>query len=61
MQWDLYLNNQHDDEHKDEGCVEVGDIECGSQSSNQSVASDDSSQQHGGKLGAKVRNKAEYI
>ena len=39
-----YLNNQHQDKDKDESCVEIGDIEGGSQSTNQGVASNDSSQ-----------------
>ena len=38
------LNDQHQDQHKDESCVEIGNIEGGSQSTNQGVASNDSSQ-----------------
>ena len=54
MQWDLYLNNQHDDEHKDEGCVEVGDVECGAKATNECVTADDDGEEHCGQLRAEV-------
>ena len=53
----IYLNNEHDDEHKDEGGVEVGDVECGAEATDERVTADDDGQEHCGQLGAEVLNK----
>ena len=55
----VYLNHQHNDEYKDEHGVEVGDVEGGTQSSNQRVPTDDRGQQHGRRLGGQVAHQAE--
>ena len=49
-----YLNNEHDDEHKDEGSVEVRDVEGGAEASDERVAANDNGKEHGGQLGAEV-------
>ena len=56
-----YLNDKHQDEDEDERSVEVGDIERGSQTSNQSVASNNSSQQHSSKLRTQISNQTNQI
>ena len=45
-----YLDHEHDDEDKDEGGVEVADVEGGAESADQSVAADDGGQEHGGQF-----------
>ena len=55
----VYLYNQHYDENEDECGVEVGDIERGSQSSDECVTSNDGSQKHRGKFGAEIRHQTE--
>ena len=50
MLFDTDLNNEHEDEDKDEGGVEVGHVEGGAQASDEGVSSDNSCQQHGGGL-----------
>ena len=57
----IYLNDQHQDEDKNESCVEVWDIEGCPQSPDQSVASNDSSQQHCSKFRAQVSHQAEIF
>ena len=47
-----YLNDEQEDESKDESSIEVADVEGGTESSNQGVATDDDGQEHGSKLGA---------
>ena len=54
FQRQTHLNNEHDDEHKDEGGVEVGDVERGPETSDQSIAAYDDGEEHGGQLGAEV-------
>ena len=49
-----YLNNEHDDEHKDEGGVEVRDIEGGAKATDKCVATNDDGKEHGSQLGAEV-------
>ena len=56
-----YLNDKHQDEDEDERSVEVGDVERCSQTSNQSVASDNSSQQHCSKLRTQISNQTNQI
>ena len=53
-----HLHNQHEDEDEDEGSVEVGDVEGCAKAPDQSVASNDTGQQHGGHLGAQAVNQA---
>ena len=55
----VHLYNQHYDENEDECGVEVGDIERGSQSSDECVTSNDGSQKHRGKFGAEIRHQTE--
>ena len=56
-----YLNDKHQDEDEDESGVEVGDVERCSQTSNQSVASDNSSQQHSSQLRTQISNQTNQI
>ena len=49
-----YLNDEQEDESKDEGSVEVADVEGGTEPANQGVATDDDGQEHGSKLRAET-------
>ena len=49
-----YLNNEHDDEHKDEGGVEVRDVEGGTETADERVAANDDGEEHGSQFGAEV-------
>ena len=39
IKWGSHLNHEHNDEHEDEGGVEVGDVEGRAKASDESVAS----------------------
>ena len=48
------LNNQHKNEDKNEGSIEVRHIESGPETSNQSVTTNNSGKQHGSKFRAEI-------
>ena len=53
------FDDQHEDEDEYESGVEVGDVEGCSKSSDESVASDDSCEEHSGQLRAEVSDQTE--
>ena len=56
--FDSHLDHEQDDEEEDEGGVEVGDVEGGTEPPDQCVPADHHGQQHRGKLGAQVSHQA---
>jgi len=53
-----YLDDQHQNEDKDESCVEVGHIESGPKTTNQSVTANNRGKKHCSKLWAEVSYQA---
>ena len=56
--YDPHLNHEQDDEEEDEGGVEVGDVEGGTEPPDQCVPSDHHGQKHRGQLRAQVGHQA---
>jgi len=52
------LDHEQDDEEEDEGCVEVRDVEGGTESPDESVAANYHGQKHCCKLWAQISHKA---
>ena len=57
--FDPHLDHEQDDEEEDEGCVEVRDVEGGTESPDESVAANYHGQKHCCKLWAQISHKAE--
>ena len=55
---DSHLNHEQDDEEEDEGGVEVGDVEGGTEPPDQCVPSDHHGKKHRGQLRAQVGHQA---
>jgi hypothetical protein len=49
-----YLYDKHYNQDKDQACVEIGYVESGPEAADQSVASDNSCQEHGSQLRTQI-------
>ena len=57
--FDSHLHHEQDDEEEDEGGVEVGDVECGAEPTDESVSANHHGEEHCCQFWAQISHKAE--